>query len=228
VKPWTLIASFGAGITVIGALAIAVPHSMWASDGLAAMTIMFLSIVLPSLLSAPMPRGEANDATSIFLIGPLAALYALLIVLSITTLWLALVGNHTWSFVVDTIWLGTLIVGYSLLQASTRLVASAAAQTGSATEDPRARWASLLRTLSARTLDNDSLRRSLESLAERVRYASNECESHEAAETQSITTLLLQLEPALENPAECMQIIKSAEVVLEQREQSLRAFRARA
>jgi hypothetical protein len=228
VKTWTTIASFGAGITVLATLAIAVPHSMWATDGLTAMTTLLLSIVLPAMLPAPIPRGEADDATSIFLIGPLAALYASLIVLSIGALWLALVGDHTWSFVADVLWLGTLVIGYSLLQASTRLVGLAAAQTGLATEDPRARWSSVLRVLSARTADNDALRQLFNNLAERVRYSSNEGESRQAGETQSITTLLSQLELTLGNPDQCIKIVRSTEVLLEQREQSLRALRARA
>ncbi len=227
-KSWTAVASLGAGTTVIAILAIAVPHSMWAATSVTATAILFLSTLVPVILPVPKRRDAENDATAIFLIGPLASLYISLIVLSVAALSLALVGQQTWSFMTDTLWAGTLIVGYCVLQASTRLVASAASQTVAATQDPRARWASQLRVLSSRTAENDGLRRSLENLADRVSYSANERESQQAAETQSITRLLSQLEPTLGSPDECLKIIKSAEVILEQREQSLRAVRARA
>jgi hypothetical protein len=225
---WMAIASFGAGITVAGALAVAVPSAMWSTVSWVAAGLLFMSIVLPALLPSPMPRGNStSDATNIWLIGPLSTLHGALVIVAVIALWLGLTGRPAFSWVADVVWCGTLVVGYSLLNASTGVVSWAAAQTTPAAADPKSRWNVLLRTLATR-VENDTLRRSLNQLVERVQFAANEPAFSQVPETDSITTLLLKLEPALGNPDQCVELLRSVEILLQQREQTIRAARSRA
>lgn len=226
-RQWLRIASFGASTTVLGVLAITIPGARWTPDCVTAAILVGFSIAARSILPAPMSRDNHSDAPEIFLIGPMMVLHAAMITLSAAALWYGLSGGHTASWVADVLWLGSVVVGYAILRASTSLVAGAAGQTVNATDDPRAQWTATLRKLAVQ-VEQEPARRIIDSLSERTRYAARDYGVRQAAENQSITLLLNQLEPSITNEQDIARLARSIEVLLEQREQSLRAARTRA
>lgn len=227
IRGWLGAAGVGAGLVCVSILALAVPNFLWTDDCIVAAGILFLSFASPALFPAPMPAGSKTDAPAIWLIGPLGKLWILLFVLSVSALRLGLIGWHTASWVASILWLGSIVVGFAVLQAATRVVALAANQTRSAADDPRTQWAATLRKYSMQTDQGDG-QRLLNGLAERMQYAANEQAGQHASENHAISSLLEQLGTVLAKPEELPKLIRSTEALLEQRELSLRASRSRA
>lgn len=226
-KMWLSLAGACAGLTSLGILAFAAPHDFWNGDGAVAAAIWFFSLASPALLPLPKPRVSLSDAPSIWLVGPLGKLWIWLLVLAGTAIRFSFIGWHTASWISCTLWLGSYLTGYFFLRASTMIVAEAARQTRPAGADPRARWVSMLSSLRAQA-ENGEVQQSLERLTETVRFAANELPQGDAEETSKIDELIGQLAPNLARPEELKQLVRSAEGLFVQREQSLKAARSRA
>lgn len=216
-----------AGAASVGILAIAVPKYLWTTDGVVALIVLFFSFASPVLLASTMIKSDATDAPSIWLIGPLGRFWLLLLIVAASALRVSLIGWHRASWAICVGWLGTCLVGFLVLSASTKIVAVASSQTRVSTADVRAKWTKLLQVLQVRTT-NDDIRRSIEQIIEKIRFAANQSASEELRENQEIDLVLGQLEANLDKSEEIARLIRSAEVLLAQRECCLRANRTHA
>ncbi len=226
-RTWLQLASVVAGAVIVGILAIAVPIELWTANSVFASIILFLSFALPPFFVAPVPQAPHTDAPFIWLIGPLGRLWFLLLVLAASAVGLSIAGWHRASLALCLGWLGICIIGFALLNASTQIVTAAASQTKPANINARSNWFTLLQKLQLRTDDND-VRKSLERFAEEIQFAANEPPSAEPGENREIDAILGQLESSLSRPDEVSRLLRSAEVLLAQREHSLRAGRTSA
>jgi signal transduction histidine kinase len=224
-RAWITSAGLAAGVTIAAVLAVAVPAAQWTNDSLVAAAALVLSLILPAILPAPIPRNAYGDTAAVWLIGPLGALWSMLFLLGIIALVAGLSAWHTLAWVVCVLWAGSLAVGFALLNAGSRVADSASRQVRAAGDDPRARWAASLRAQSLRCEDPES-QRLLNVLAEKLRYCANERAGEEAPETESISRLLEQIELGSSGAEQLTKLLRSAEILLETREQRLRASRA--
>jgi hypothetical protein len=216
-----------AGAVCLGVLAITVPQPLWTSDGVGAAMVLFLSFASPAFLATATLRRDAKDATSISLIGPLGKLWLLLLLVASTALRASFIGWHRASWAICLLWGGLCIVGFVVLNASSKIVADASSQTRIANTDARTQWAQLLLALQAQVAD-DGLRSLLEHMVDKVRFAANESAGQAPRENQEINALFGKLQASLGKPDEIANLLHSAETMLDQREQTLRAGRTRA
>jgi hypothetical protein len=221
---WVPGAGLAAGSTVAAVLAVAVPASQWTNDSLIAAAALVLSLILPTVLPAPLPRNAHGDTAAVWLIGPLGALWSLLFVLGIIALAAGLSARHTLAWVVCVLWAGALAVGFALLNAGSGVADSASKQVRGAAEDPRTRWAASLRAQSMRCEDPES-QRLLDALSEKLPYCANERAGEEAPETESISRLLEEIQSSPSSKEQLAHVVRSAETLLAAREQRLRASR---
>ena len=226
-KHWTGIASIGAAVTIGAALLVLVPNEKWTSNFVLGVVLLACSLLAPALLPRPRPHTSTDDATSVWLIGPLAALFVALFALAAGDVCLALFGHAKASLVASILWGGLLVVGYSAFSASTRVVAAASSQTALGKDDARSNWVATVRRVSAMSED-EPIRELLSALAERIRYAANDRGTQEAAENQAIGSLVGQLEMSAAQITSLQRLVRAMEALLEQRESSLRAARSRA
>lgn len=226
-RAWIRIAGIVVSLTIAAVLAVAVPHPLWNSSTVVAATFLVLTVCTPLLLPTPQPQVRSgSDATAIWLIGPMFLWVALLFVLGAVALWLGLAGSLTLCWMLDVAWLGALGAGWAALRASTGVVAFAAVQVISASDDARTGWLSLLK-VQALNSENESCKRILSDMAERIRYAANNnatSKEHVAA----INEVLASIEPTVNQPEGLRRVARAFEGLLEQRELSIRASRTRA
>lgn len=223
---WVLVALVGLGLTGLATLSIVVPNGMWTTPSVVAVALMFVTVVALAVVPPPMPRGDDNDAPSIWLIGPLACMYGALLVIGAIALALGLLQKHTASWLAIALWCGTSVVAYAVLRAATGVVATAAERTAIASTDARTQWLALIRRHAAQT-NQEHARRLLESLVERIRYAANDLGTQNVAENAAIATLLTQLGSAVESPDKLTRLVRMIETLLEQRELAALASRSR-
>jgi len=225
-RTWLILGSVAAGATSLAMLAIARPQILWTNDGIVTAAVLFLSFVSPALLAAPMLQGQATDAPFIWLMGPLGKFWLLLLAVGAVGLHFSLVGWHRAVWVTCACWLGVVVVGFAILKASTQIVAVAASQTRVSSADARSKWINLLQTLQVQA-ENNEVHGALQRMAEKVQFAANESAVQESRENQEIDAVLSKLEANLGKPDEVAMLIRSAEGLLAQREQFLRAGRTR-
>lgn len=216
-----------AGVVSVGMLAIAVPTLLWTNDGIVAAIVLFLSFASPVFLFAPMLRDNATDAPFIWLIGPFGQFWALLLLVAVSALRVSLIGWHKATWITCLGWLGLYLAGFVILRASTQIVAVASNQTRVSSTDARAKWTRSLQVLQVQAADDD-VRRSIECITEKVQFAANESNCQEPRENQEIDAILGQLAENLDKSDEIAKLIRSAELLLAQREHYLRAARTRA
>jgi len=225
-RAWIRIAGIVVGLIAAVVLAVAVPHPLWTSGSVVAASFLVLSLYAPLLLPMPQPQMRSSgNAAAIWLIGPMSTWVALLFCLSAIALWLGLDGPLTACWILDIVWVGVLGAGWAALRASTGVVTSAAAQVISASDDARTEWISLLKA-QAQNSQEESCKRILADMAERVRYAANSRMA--SAEHVAIAQVLARIEPVANQPEELRGIARVFEGLLEQRELSIRASRTRA
>ena len=178
-----------AGAVCLGILAIAVPTHLWTSDGLVSALVLSLSVASPAWLTIPALRREAAEATRIWLIGPVGRLWLLLSLVAGTALRASFFGWHRASWAVCVLWGGLCLVGVFILSASTQIVDAASSQTRIARADARSRWTQLLLAVRPQVA-NDDVRKLIERLADKIRFAANEPTAQEPEENQKIDMLL--------------------------------------
>jgi hypothetical protein len=215
------------GIVAVGVLAILVPARLWTADSVAATAVLFLSFASPLFMGAAIAGRYETDSPAIGLIGPLGRLWLILLVVAIAAVRVSFLGWHRGAWAICLCWVGVLVIGFLLLRASTDVVSVASKQTKLATADARTAWIGVLNTLQLQA-DDDGARQSLRSLAEKVQFAANDPNGQDSSENQQIGSLIGQFQGALRNSEELAGRIRSVEVLLMQREQSIRAGRSRA
>jgi hypothetical protein len=226
-RTWFALAGVAAGSVSLGMLAIAVPKTLWTTDVIVTAIVLFLSFGSPAFLAAPMLKGHTTDAPFIWLMGPLGRFWLLLLMVAATGVRFSLVGWHRASWVTCVGWFGICSVGFAILKASTEIVGVAASQTRISGTDARSKWIRLVQTLQIQA-ENNEVQRALERMTEKVQFAANESPVQESRENQEIDEVLGQLKANFGKPDEVTKLIRSAEGLLTQREQSLRASRTRA
>ncbi|HUY81402.1 MAG TPA: hypothetical protein VMU92_06730, partial [Acidobacteriaceae bacterium] len=157
----------------------------------------------------------------------LGRFWFLLLVVAASAVGLGFACWHRASWAVCLAWLGVCIIGFAILKASTQVVTAAASQTKLESINARSNWFALLQSLQLQA-DNSDVRQSLERFAEKVQFAANESHSAEPGENREIDAVLGQLKSNLSRPDEVSRLLCSAEVLLAQREHSLRAERTSA
>jgi predicted membrane protein len=220
---WLIIAGIIAGLISICLLAIAVPQNLWTNDSIASTIILFLSLASPALLPAPIPKNTTGDTHSIWLIVPLSQLFIVLLVTASLAIRFSLIGWHTASWMTCVLWLGVYVIGYAILQATSNVVAIAASQTQISKEDARSQWLGKLRKL--QILANEDVRPSIQRISDAVQFAANDRAGHEASENADISAIFEIIESNIDKPDELDRLIRSIEVLLAQREHSLKAAR---
>jgi len=226
-RSWLRVAVVTAAATVAAAILVLIPYTSWTPSFLLAVALLVGSIIAFAFLPGPRPAGTSDDATAIWLVGPLSALIFLLLLVSLGACGLALAGLERSSWVADILWLGVLLAGYSALSAATRVVAVAADQTTAASSDSRTSWAAIVRRLSAASGD-PSVRGVLDGLADRIRFAANDPAGPKPSQNDSIARHVAQLESSTGQIDTLRHLVRSIESLLSERESSLQATRSRA
>lgn len=221
---WFRLAAAAVGLTLAVVLALAVPTVLWTTVGVVAAVVLVLSVGGLSGAVLPVPPSQRN-ATGIWLIGPAGAWTGVLIAVALAAFLVAVLGMAMLGWILVALWLGTLVVGWTFLRAATGIVAAAAAQTSSASQDARSSWLVTLRTASAGASPDKA--RVLDSLANSVQFAATSlpgAASSDEPVQQSIDELLLAVDDVEELSRRSLVVQR----MLAQRELVLRASRTRA
>lgn len=226
-SPFFRIAAVAVGAMIVGVLALAIPVAAWSPAALAAAGLLVAGGLALGFLPAPRPRQATGDASAIWLIAPTGGLLLAWIALSGAGLVSALAGLHTLAWVLNCVCVGGFVASYALLHAATRIVEGAAAQVALATLDARSQWAAQIRHQVAQSED-EAVRRMLETLLERLRYAANDHPAQPAPENAEFQALLATLPQAAQSAEQLRPFLSQAEGLLEQREHNLRASRSQA
>lgn len=221
---WFRLAALASGLTVAVILALVMPVAAWTPGGIVAALALVLSLGGVTLVLLPAPATQRN-ATGIWLIGPAGMWTAALIVVALAAFLTAVFGLAVLCWVLVTLWIGALVVGWTFLRAATNVVASAAGQTSSASLDARTGWLIVLRSASAST--SGPSRAVLDRVADRVQYAATSSASS-ASDDRAIDVAVNDLVGAASDHEELLRRSLLVERLLTERELTLRASRTRA
>jgi hypothetical protein len=224
---WIRFAGMALSVAVALALFVAIPSSKWTTSSVIAAVMLTLSIAFPVIAPPPLPRaGRDNDAAAVFALGALGTLSTVLLATSGFALWRALEGATTTASVLNVLWAGLAIAGWAVTRGSADVVSAAAAQTRTSSADPRTEWIGRLRSEAAR-IGSGSVLQTVDSLAERIRFAANEGTAP-AAQNESISSLLNEFSGIADKPELLAQWVRTFESQLDQREHFIRSMRSKA
>ncbi|WP_233224423.1 hypothetical protein [Thiomonas sp. X19] len=207
-------------------MAVLVPGTLWNASSVAASGTVVCTFAAPAFF----PRRPANpaggDALAIWLIGPISALWVLLLVIAAFALFFSLSGRVHFAWAAGIVWLGVLLAAAASMRGATQIVEVAAGQIRRAELDDRANWVGSLK-IAAMRFSSTELESELESLAERVRFASNEKVGITPPENKRITALIDEIRgvPA-RAPDEVKALIGQVDELLLTREQALQRARS--
>lgn len=225
--PFFRIAAVAVGLAVLAVLAVAVPGAAWNPAALVAAAVLGVGGPAVALLPPPRPRQGAGDASAIWLIGPTGGLLLAWVVLAGAAVACGLAGLQAVAWALICVCVGGFIAGHALLHAATRIVETAAAQVVPAALDARTQWAAQIRQHAAQSED-EAVRRLLDALLQRIRYAANDRPTQPAPENADIQVMLAGLAGAVQSAEQLRPVLRQAEGLLEQREHRLRAGRSHA
>lgn len=214
-------------IAVSGVLIIVVPERLWTDSGVASLASLILTLCLPGFLLLPRPPSGHSDSGLIASIGPLSRFFPLLLLVSSLAIVFSFEGWYRASWALCLVWLCLSILGYFVIHASMQIVARAADQVQPAAIDARHQWLSSLQVLQLQA-DNSKVRESLGAFAQKIQYSANESAALVTNENRAIDAVLHQVASSLAHPEEVDSLLHSGEIMLAQREHTLRASRTRA
>ncbi|MBB3228854.1 hypothetical protein FHW69_003499 [Luteibacter sp. Sphag1AF] len=221
---WLRLAGVVVGMTVAAVLAVAVPAKLWNSSSVAAAVTLVLSVGGIPLFLLP-TSGQAHRVSTSWLAGAAGAWTASLLLVAVGGVLAGFseLAAPAWDCVF--FWYCLLALGWVLMHAATGTFAQTTAQRDLVTFDARSQWASQLWVATPLASDDDG-RHVVRRLVERVQYAvrDGQGDEHRDADVMNAINAVVKALPV--GGDMLAEAARRLDLLMEQRDQEIRAARA--